>query len=164
MDQSDLRKPALAWHETLELHELTAAQTHALTKLKKAYRKITNPELQKIYKHAIVSLESNLRELLQFFPAAPIKQERAVDQNTAFYAGDLLSFSKSAVRNYAAALTETATPALRKVLTKQLLGAIQLHEMIFSFMERNGLYPAYNLPELLAGDEKKAKKAISMDY
>jgi spore coat protein F len=39
-------KPAhshLAWHETLELHELVAAQSNALMKLKKAYPKVKIP-------------------------------------------------------------------------------------------------------------------------
>mgnify|MGYP003574952742 FL=1 len=40
----------LAWHETLELHELVAAQSNALMKFKIAYPKIKDPILKTIYK------------------------------------------------------------------------------------------------------------------
>ncbi len=33
----------LAWHETLEIHELVAFQSIGLMKLKKAYPKVTDP-------------------------------------------------------------------------------------------------------------------------
>lgn len=62
----------LAWHETLDMHELVAFQTIGLIKLKRA--------------------------------------------------GDLLGMAKTLVRNYAIAITETATPKLREVLQKQING------------------------------------------
>ena len=42
-------------------------------------------------------------------------------------ATDLLLSAKNGVRTYAVALTETATPEVRKVLKKQLDKAIELH-------------------------------------
>lgn len=50
----------LAWHETMELHELTVFQSLGLMKLKKTYPKITDPELKKIYQQAIHSLTGNI--------------------------------------------------------------------------------------------------------
>lgn len=47
-----------------------------------------------------------------------------------FYAGDLLGLAKTSVRNYAIAITETATPRLREVLTRQINSAIQLHAQV----------------------------------
>lgn len=81
---------------------------------------------------------------------------------TAFYAGQLLGFAKTAVRTYAIAITETATPQLRETLQKQLNNAIVLHGKIFYFMFEHGLYPAYDLPKLLSNDVETAKKALSL--
>jgi spore coat protein F len=56
------------------------------------------------------------------------------DPETGFIAGDLLGMPKTMVRSYAIAVTETATPTLREVLTKQLVAGIQLHANVFYFM------------------------------
>ncbi|GGE29144.1 spore coat protein [Marinithermofilum abyssi] len=162
----------LAWHETLELHELVASQAHGLTKLKKSIRLIPDPELQKIYRFWIQSLQNNLQELLPFYRKAPqVSEKKEVETDTethapdvAFYAGELLGLAKSSVRNYAAAITETATPQLRQVLTRRLIGAIQGHGKIFYYMYKRSLYPAYDLNQLLAGDVRNAIKALSMPY
>lgn len=66
------------------------------------------------------------------------------------------------VRSYAIAVTETATPSLREVLTKQLVAGIQLHANVFYFMLQRGYYPSYNLDQLLANDVQNAQKALSM--
>ncbi|GGG04068.1 hypothetical protein GCM10010912_56040 [Paenibacillus albidus] len=81
---------------------------------------------------------------------------------TAFYAGQLLGFAKTAVRSYAIGITETATPQLRETLQKQLNAAIALHAKVFYFMLERGLYPSYDLPKLLSNDVVIANKAISM--
>jgi spore coat protein F len=73
-----------------------------------------------------------------------------------------LAFAKTAVRNYGVAITETATPAVRKVLKKQLNQAIDIHEQIYSYMYRKGLYPSYNLNKMLQNDMMLAKQAMSM--
>lgn len=156
----------LAWHETLELHELVVFQSVGLMKLKKAVRKVPDAELRQLYLFSIQSLENNLRELLRFYPAAP--RVGSVDKmaagDLAFYAGDLLVLAKTAVRNYAVAITETATPALREVLTKQLVAAVQWHGMVYYYMYQRSLYPSYNLNQLLAGDVRNATTALSMSY
>ena len=156
----------LAWHETLEVHELTASQANSLIKMKMSVKKITDPELRSIYLQSIDTLEDNLSDLLQFYPMMPDSPIRAEPQGydlVGFYAGDLLGFYKSAVRNYAIAITETATPALRKTLVKQLMDAIKGHETIFNYMYKKGMYPAYDLPKLLSNDFKNAQKAISLE-
>ena len=99
---------------------------------------------------------------LQFYPSAPHPGESSEYRITdSFLAGDLLDFVKTAVRNYAVAITETATPALRAVLKKQLNLAINCHGRIYSYMHANGLYPSYNLNELLQNDMMLARNAIS---
>lgn len=153
----------LAWHETLEMHELVAFQSIGLMKLKMGLKNIQDPNLKGIYLQTIKELEMNLNELLQFYPSAPHPgQSNEYRITDSFLAGDLLVFAKAAVKNYGVAITETATPALRMVLKKQLNLAINCHERIYTYMYNNGLYPSYNLNKLLQNDMMLAKQALSM--
>lgn len=157
----------LAWHETLDMHELVAFQSVSLIKLKKSIHKVKDTELRKLYVFSIQALSKNLRELLAFYPATPhVKKEDQMEdyQEIAFYAGDLLGMAKTSVRSYAIAITETATPALRQVLAKQLMSSVQLHGMVFYYMLQRGLYPSYDLNQLLDADVKNATRALSMSY
>lgn len=163
----------LAWHETLELHELVASQAGNLMTLKKACSKVKDTELRKIYIFAIQGLTNNLKELMAFYPAAPhvsdqvsTNTETSMEphEDTGYYAGQLLGMAKSWVRNYAVAITETTTPALHQIFLKQMISAIQIHYMVFSFMYQRSLYPSHDLHRLLAGDLKRANKALSMSY
>ena len=43
---------------------------------------------------------------------------------------EICLLAKTSVRNYAIAITETATPRLREVLTRQINSAIQLHAQV----------------------------------
>jgi spore coat protein F len=153
----------LAWHESLELHELVAFQSIGLMKLKMGLKKIQDATLRGVYQQTIKEIEMSLQELLQFYPSAPhpgpSSEYRITDS---FLAGDLLVFAKTTVRNYGVAITETATPALRKVLKKQLNTAIDSHERIFNYMYGKGLYPSYDLNKLLQHDVELAKNALSM--
>ena len=124
---------------------------------------VKDPQLHALYAAAIQNLEHNLLELLQFYPKAPTATRAMTDKDmTAFFAGHLLLFAKTAVRNYAIAITETATPALRSTFHKHLNNAIKLHEQIFLFMYERGLYPSYQLEQLLATDMHNAKTALNM--
>jgi spore coat protein F len=153
----------LAWHETLDMHELVAYQTNGLVMLKHTINEVKDPALRHLYAQTIPILESNLRELLAFYPQAPMYQTReAKDPETAFYAGNLLGLAKNMVRNYAIAITETATPQLRDVLTKQINIAIQLHANVYRYMYERSYYPSYNLEQLLANDIKNAQLAMSL--
>lgn len=154
----------LAWHETLEIHELVAFQSVGLLKLKKALPEITDPALKELYVQAIKGLSKNLRELLEFYPLAP-RSDQAEDEDRnediPFYAGDLLAFFKTAVRNYAIAITETATPAVRKVLKQHLSNAIDTHAKVYHYMYQKSYYPSYNLQKMLQNDVNLANKALS---
>ncbi|WP_462410971.1 spore coat protein [Neobacillus sp. Marseille-QA0830] len=154
----------LAWHETLELHELVAFQSTGLMKLKMSINKVTDPALKELYRRCIRDLEANLRELLKFYPQAAGYQtrEEEVREDMGFFAADLLALSKTLVRNLAIAITETATPALRRTFSRQLTGAIQGHERVFNYMHEHGYYPAYDLGRLLGNDIQLAEKALGM--
>lgn len=156
----------LAWHETMELHEIVAFQSVGLMKLKMSIKKVTDPELKELYKKYIYELEANLKELLKFYPNAQGYHERDEDvrEDTGFFAGDLLGFSKTLVRNLSAAVTETATPALRKVFTHQLTAAIHGHERVFNYMHKHGYYPAYDLGVMLGHDIENAHRALKMGF
>ncbi len=77
-------------------------------------------------------------------------------------ATDLLLSAKNGVRTYAVALTETATPEVRKVLKKQLDEAIDLHEKIAQYMIDNEMYHAYDVEEQINHDLKKADTALDL--
>jgi similar to spore coat protein len=55
-------------------------------------------------------------------------------------ASDFLISSKTAVRNLAFAITETATPELKSALREQLRNAVDTHAKITDFMTANGYY------------------------
>jgi spore coat protein F len=156
----------LAWHETLDMHELVAFQTNGLIKLKRMVNSVNDPALKTLYVQTIKALESNLGELLAFYPKAPnpsmSRNSHEKDPETGFFSGDLLGMAKTMVRNYSIAITETATPSLREVLTKQMVAAIQLHANVFNFMLQRSYYPSYNLDQLLANDVQNAQRALSM--
>ncbi len=152
----------LAWHETMELHELVAFQSTHLTVFKKKLPTIQEPTLKALYAETIKALEQNLRELLKFYPMAPTMARNTSPDMTAVEAATLLGFLKTAVRNYAIAITETATPQLRDTFQKQLLGCIALHAKVYNFMYQHGFYPSYNLEQLLANDVKMANNALNL--
>lgn len=156
----------LAWHETMELHEIVAFQSIGLMKLKMSFKKVEDQELRELYRTCIGELEGNLNELLQFYPSAPGYQGREAEsrQDVSFFAADLLALSKELVRCLAAAITETATPALRKTFTNQLIAAIHGHERAYNYMHKHGYYPSYDLGPLLGQDVHNAQHALRMKY
>ncbi|WP_400246853.1 spore coat protein [Niallia sp. JL1B1071] len=167
--QEEFRGKHLAWHETLEIHELTAAQSTSLLKLKETVGEISDSELKDLYIQSINSLSANITELLDFYPMTPREDNDNEtigfrNEKTPFQAGDLLGMYKASIKNYATALTETATPALRKILKKHLDHSIDFHAKVFHFMHKNKLYPAYNIHELLQNDVNMAKKALNKSY
>lgn len=116
-------------------------------KFKKAYPKIKDPILKTIYKQTIDTLTQNIMELLQFYPLTPKThrdEDESRDDASAAVAGELLGFAKSSIKSYAPAITETATPSLRKVFKKHLNGAIDTHAKIFNYLYERNLYPASN--------------------
>ncbi|WP_078547559.1 spore coat protein [Litchfieldia alkalitelluris] len=160
----DQRQNTLAYHETLEMHELVAFQANGLMKFKKSIGMVKCSTLKGIYRRVIGDLEANLNELLAFYPMTPRYSDNPAEMEKGFYAGDLLGFLKASVRNYAIAITETATPELKNVLVNQMQKAIKAHSLVFNYMYQRGFYPAYNLNQLLNNDVVLAKKALSMGY
>ncbi|MFS0869199.1 spore coat protein [Paenibacillus xylanilyticus] len=77
-------------------------------------------------------------------------------------ATDLLLSAKSAVRTYAIALTETATPKVRKILKAQLDTAIETHQKIADYMIKNEMYHPYNIEEQVEHDMKKSDTALKL--
>jgi spore coat protein F len=163
----------LAWHETLELHEVVATLSNQLIAFKMQLSNIQDPTLRGLYTEAIRGLEQDMRDLLPYYEKAPIPPIRSESREpdrptstgvdlTAFYAGNLLVLFKMATKNYAAAITEIATPSLHEIFQKHLLKAIKMHFKVFNFMLERNYYPAYNIDQLLAGDLKNAKTALSM--
>ena len=162
---SEIRPAQLAWHETLELHEMVAMQSTALVKCKMFVGEVKDSTLMHLYNQTIADLEHNLKELMRFYPKAPIHERGdriAVEVDDSFYAAELLSFIKALVKGLAAAITETATASLKDTFIGQLRKAIQIHTNVFNYMSRNGLYSAYDLLKLLDGDQKRAQKALEM--
>lgn len=163
----------LAWHETLELHEVVATLAHYLKEFKMQLANIQDPTLRGLYTETIQGLEQDALDLLPYFEKAPISTMRSDSHEpnrptptkvdlTAFYARKLLIFTKTAVRNYAAVVTETATPSLHEMFQRHLQNAIKLHTRVFNFMMERNYYPAYHLDQLLADDLRNVKAALSM--
>lgn len=164
---ASMQRKHLAWHETMELHELTASTANNLMALKMHVHDIADPQLRALYEDMIRAQEGNLKELLHFYSMAPTearnnKSKGEHEDMTGFYAGHLLGMSKACIKNYAAAITETATPQLRDTFTKQLNHAIKLHAKIFNFMLERGFYPAYDLHKMLENDKMMAQKALEL--
>jgi spore coat protein F len=173
LSESSRAPQHLAWHETLELHEVVATLAHQMIAFKMQLANIQDPTLRGLYTETIRGFEQDMRDLLPFYEKAPIPTMRSDSREpdrptltgvdlTAFYAGTLLVFFKSATRNYAIAITETATPSLHEVFQKHLLKAIKMHFKVFNFMLERNYYQAYNLDRMLADDLKNGKAALSM--
>lgn len=77
-------------------------------------------------------------------------------------ATDLLIAAKSGIKNYAAALSETASPEVRGTLRKQLDDAVNMHETITNYMMDNGYYHAYNPQEQFKVDMKATDAALNL--
>ncbi|MFS0869240.1 spore coat protein [Paenibacillus xylanilyticus] len=62
---------------------------------------------------------------------------------------DYLITSKSAVRNYAMAVTDAGTPEIKSILIRQLDEAIVAHERIVTFMLERGWYHPWDSKQQL---------------
>jgi similar to spore coat protein len=77
-------------------------------------------------------------------------------------ATDLLISAKSGIKNYALALTETATPEVREALRSQLNTAIDSHGKITNYMVSKGYYHPGNMSEQLAVDMQATQTALNL--
>ncbi|MDY0405384.1 spore coat protein [Virgibacillus sp. 179-BFC.A HS] len=164
-DNRKRRPNHLAWHETLEIHELVNMQATATMKMKKFIPQVKDRQLRDIYQRAVRTMERHLEELLKFYNMAPREGTEESEYRQAgddFYAAEFLSFSKASVKSYAGAITEAATPVVRDTLTNHLHDCIKAHGEIFEYMYDKGLYPAYDLQKMLHNDMKNARNALEM--
>lgn len=77
-------------------------------------------------------------------------------------ASDFLISSKSAVRNLAFAITETATPELKSALREQLRNAVDTHAKITDFMTANGYYHPNHLGDQINVRLQDAHTALNL--
>lgn len=77
-------------------------------------------------------------------------------------ATDFLISAKSGIRNYAVALTETASPDMKAVLRQHLQEAIDTHEQITNYMIQKGYYHPYQVQEQLNLDLQTAQTALNI--
>jgi similar to spore coat protein len=77
-------------------------------------------------------------------------------------ATDLLLSAKSGVRSLAVAITETATPEIKKLLKRELDMAIDLHDKIVQYMIEKEMYHAYDINEQVSKDLKNANEAMKI--
>ncbi|MCX7749740.1 MAG: spore coat protein [Clostridia bacterium] len=75
---------------------------------------------------------------------------------------DFLLSAKSAVRFYAAALTEAATPEVRMTLRNDLYNAIDMHKEITELMIKKGWLHPYNVNEQFQLDKKSTEMALKI--
>ncbi|GAE24390.1 spore coat protein [Halalkalibacter wakoensis JCM 9140] len=77
-------------------------------------------------------------------------------------ATDILVASKAEIKNYALAITETATLDVRQTLTNQLEEVISFHEQISTYMIENGYYHPHDTKKQLQVDLDAAETAIQL--
>jgi len=77
-------------------------------------------------------------------------------------ATDFLVTAKAAVRNLSVAITETATPSVKKLLRRELDIAIDTHDKIAQYMIKSKMYHAYDFEEQIQHDLIKADNAIEL--
>lgn len=77
-------------------------------------------------------------------------------------ATDFLISAKSAVQNYAVAITETISPEVKIILKKQLKDAIATHKKISDYMMEKGYYNPYDMQEQYKVDMKTTDTALNL--
>jgi similar to spore coat protein len=77
-------------------------------------------------------------------------------------ASDFMMASKSAIKNYAAALAEATTPEVTNTLRCQLDDAINAHEKISTYMINKGYYNAYDPKQQFNMDMKASDTVLKM--
>ena len=70
--------------------------------------------------------------------------------------------TKSCVRNYAIALTETASPEIRSVLRRHLNDAIMQHDKLTDYMIKNEYYLPNDINEQISVDLDTSDTALNL--
>lgn len=84
------------------------------------------------------------------------------DMTEQVIATDFLISAKAGVRNYAMAISETATPEVRDVLRRHLDVAIGTHERIANYMAKKGYYYADDPQAQMKVDMKAADTVLNI--
>lgn len=84
------------------------------------------------------------------------------DMTEQVIATDLLIASKSAIKNYAAAISEATTPEVTNTLRRQMDDAINAHGRISTYMMNKGYYNAFEPEVQMSMDRQTAEKVIQM--
>ncbi|MFB4164289.1 spore coat protein [Alteribacillus sp. JSM 102045] len=92
----------------------------------------------------------------------PINSVGMPEQTDSALALDLLLSAKAAVRNYAIALTEAASPEVRNVLRNQLQTAINYHGEVSELMMKKKWFHPYNVNQQQLLDITAAQNAIDI--
>lgn len=92
----------------------------------------------------------------------PINAEGMPQLADAALALDFLMSAKIGVRNYAAAIAETATPSVRAVLTRHLAAGLAMHHEIATLMRNKGWLHAHKLSEQFALDMTSADTVVKI--
>jgi similar to spore coat protein len=73
-------------------------------------------------------------------------------------ASDLLSSVKASIKSTASALTETATPEVRRTLEQQLQQGLNFHQQLTNFMMQKGWYKPYDVQAMIQGDLQQTQQ------
>jgi similar to spore coat protein len=84
------------------------------------------------------------------------------DMTDQVIAQDFMSGIKSAIRSYAWALSETATPQLRDILKRHLDAAVNAQAAMSGYLVKKGFYMAYDPLQQFAMDIQAAEKVLGM--
>lgn len=85
------------------------------------------------------------------------------DMTEQIIATDLLIASKSAIKNYAAAITEATSPEVTKTLRKQLDDAINAHGRISTYMMNKGYYNAFDPKDQMSKVREASETVMNID-
>lgn len=85
------------------------------------------------------------------------------DMTEQVIATDLLLGAKSAIKNYAAAISETTTPEVKDVLRRQMDDAINAHSKISTYMMNKGYYNAYEPQAQLSMDRQASETVMNIN-
>jgi similar to spore coat protein len=77
-------------------------------------------------------------------------------------ATDILMAAKSEIKNYALAITETATPEVRNTLKQHLEDAIEFHKQISAYMIDKEFYNPHDTSKQLQVDMKTSETALTI--
>jgi similar to spore coat protein len=85
------------------------------------------------------------------------------DMTEQVIASDFLIGTKSAIKNYAAAIAESTTPEVKNALHKQLDDAINTHGRISTYMMNKGYYNAFDPQAQMSMDRQASDTVMSLN-